>query len=274
MVVSTGDAVHDGPADSAGEPVWRVLRQGDGQDIVLCADFRHPRGERTFADLADAVSGPAGFMVTALPWDELPSADLDAALDALVAEVPGGSQVRAVLGYCAGASLACAVAERLVAAGAPAPHLMLVEPHVVTNTLLHEEFMSAIEGLAEGLSAEELSAARVRVADVPTGHDVAAGAARLAGVFDELARLVFDRLGIDEELAGDLSVRFRRYLNYLLVCERLPIDCSSMESTVVVSRGHRPPEPLAARAFHVDGPRGDLLLAPDVIERVRRMSGV
>jgi hypothetical protein len=243
---------------------WRQLSDG-GPDLVLCLDFPGGRAAAGFAELAAGVPAGACFLHLRQAGD----GPLAVRTDRWVAEVTAaGRPVRAVLGYCAGAMLATRVADAVAATGPP-PMVVLFDAVPTTGESLASEFTSAVESSAGHLTAAELADARGLsehlVASCP--DDLPRIALALTSRYDQLMRMVADRLGLREFFVKELTSGFTAYVDYLLLADEGGPDMRTATPLFVTSAGYEPPV-AGARAIALDIGHDDLLRAPQVHELV------
>jgi len=205
---------------------WRPLNSGAGA-LVLAVHFDPGTGEPGFADLAANLGGVRLFETVPprLAGDILDRSEPVSYVGPWLAELDElRPPVRAVLGYCAGASLAGVLAAEVARAGLGEPPLLVFAPQRVNAATLATEFVSATDRLSAQLTAEELAAARraaaeVRGADRSTEY-LAAMASALEGAYRTAVRAATHRLGVAPAAQRQLGDRFATYLAYLVACAR------------------------------------------------------
>jgi hypothetical protein len=239
---------------------WRQLSD-QGNDLVLCLDFPGGRAAAGFAELVPGVPVHASF----LHIGQAGAGPLAVCVDRWVAEVAAtGRPVLAVLGFCAGTTLATRVADAIAAAGPP-PAVVLFDAVSTTGDALADAFTSALESSAKHLTADELADARglseQLVATYP--DDLPRIAAALADRYDRLMRAVADRLSLPGFLLKELTGGFTVYLDYLLLAGEGGFDMRTTTPLFLNSRGHEPPVE-GARTITVDISHDDLLREPEV----------
>lgn len=250
---------------------WRLLADR-GPELVLCLDFPGGRATAGFAELAAAAPVDACFLhighVGRAVADEQPDAPglLAAHARQWVRQVLAtGRPVRAVLGYCAGTTMATCVADLITEAGSPPPTVLLFDSVAVTGESLCEEFTAAVESSAEHLTEAELDGARTWQAELlDTGPDdlprIAAG---LAGRYDELMGAVAGRLSLADVFRQQLTAGFTAYLAYLLLAGQGRLDMRTGTPVFLSSRDHDLPVD-ATRHLSVDVDHVDLLRDAEV----------
>jgi hypothetical protein len=247
---------------------WRLLRAGDDAPAVLCVDYSQTqaRAEATFHDLATAL--PARYPV----WGTDEGAWRDEDLPAEpVAEIAG------ILGFCAGASLACALADRVARRTGPPPPLVLFDPWAVTAAALLHEFGRAVEGVAAGVAPERLDAAKAEVRELlsdyadRSGPRLAPLADALADHYAALARPACAAQRVPERIVDQLCARTRGFLDYLVRSASVPLRCPA-PALVVTAAGFEPP-PVSGphRVLHLDVDHPGLLAAPEATATVARV---
>jgi thioesterase domain-containing protein len=194
---------------------WRVLRDGSG-DLVLGISFDTGRGESLLTDLAARLEGhPLWEAVPPRLADVDPAQGLDGYLAGLNGDLlAGGDGVAAVIGHCAGASLAAALAARLRKAGLGRVALILVDPAVIDAHAIATEYLLALRTLAAHLPAEDLLRAQL-AADGEQSPDLLSMLHRLDSAYRVAMAAVSQRLPISEEYQDQLCTRLGSYLSYL-----------------------------------------------------------
>jgi hypothetical protein len=246
---------------------WRQLADR-GPDLVLCLDFPGGRAAAGFADLASGVPVDACFLHLAQPG----TGPLDACVDRWVADaVATGRPVRAVLGYCAGASLATCVADA-VAESAPVPVTLLFDAAATTAGSLGHQFTSTIETSADHLTAEELDDARALADRLVEAHpdDLPRIAAALVDRYDALMGEVATRLSLNQFFRQQLTGGFTAYVEYMLLAAQGRFDTRTGTPLSVSSKDHEPPVD-GVRRLALDFDHADLLREPAVHDLVAEL---
>lgn len=205
---------------------WRRLRHGDGP-VALMVDYGEGRREAGFPELAENLDGtatllatsfdPAGVQALAVAATTDPSA-LGAEITRWTDALPSGTPPTVVLGYCAGVSLACLIADRL-SGGTPVPVVML-DPVVVTSEFLLRRYGEAAFGFV-GLLPEDQIWADVHAAAAQIRSDPAATPTALVGCagalsrrYRELVGTACEAAGLEDESADDLHAHLAAVLHY------------------------------------------------------------
>jgi hypothetical protein len=212
------------------------LRAGAGSEAVLGVDFTQARvrAQAGFAQLAPMLPEPYAVWGTTEEGWRLPGDPATRLAGWLAASA--ALPARAVLGYCAGASLACALARHL-----GAPELVLFDPSVVGPLTLYHQFDAALGSLAAVLAEAEVTAAREaarRAAD--HADDLDALAAALAGRYAALARPACASQGVPESIADQMCARLATHLGYFALCAAAELAYPP-QTLVVLSADHEPP---------------------------------
>jgi hypothetical protein len=130
---------------------WRLLRPGSGPGVVLSVDFTlaRVRAQANFGDLARLLpEGPAVWGTGETCWPAASGSPTVQLEHWLRRSRDFGGEVRAVLGFCAGASLARALAERLADGGAPAPAVILLDPVAANAQTMIDQCDVAVRRIA------------------------------------------------------------------------------------------------------------------------------
>lgn len=245
---------------------WRTLSD-QGPALVPCLDFPGWRAAAGFADLADGVAADACFL------HFRPSAGpLAVCVDRWVAEFTAtGRPVRAVLGYCAGASLATRLADAIAATGPP-PMVVLFDAVPITGDSITSQFTSTLESSAQHLTADELADARDLSEQLVTKYpdDLPRIATTLTDRYNRLMGAVADRLSLPAFLLQELTDAFTTYLDYLLLAGEGGFDMRTTTPLFLTSADYEPPVE-GARTIALDIDHDDLLRDPEVHELVANL---
>jgi hypothetical protein len=239
---------------------WRQL-SSRGPDLVLCLDFPGGRAAAGFAELAAGV--PAA--VTFLHIRQASGGPLAECAGRWAAELTaGGRPVRAVMGFCAGATLATRLADA-IAATSPPPMVVLFDAAPTTAGTLAFQFTSALEASAQHLTADELAGAHSLSGQLEAEYpdDLPRIAQDLAGRYDQLMREVAGRLSLPKFIRQQLTDKFTAYLDYLLLASEGGFDMRSATPLFLTSAGEQPPVE-GARTIALDIVHEDLLRDPEV----------
>lgn len=249
---------------------WRQLCER-GEDLVLCVDFAGGRAGAGFADLAGKVPIEASFLhIGQVPAGPDEVASLATCARRWAGEVRGtGRTPRGVLGFCAGAPVATAIAEALVDAGAQPPRVLLFDAVTVTGSTLCDQFIAAVESSAQHLTVDEVDDARTLSEELLTrfGPDrLVSTAAQLVDRYRLLMTHMAAKLRIGpflDELIGD----FTAYMSYLVIASDGTLDLREGIPVFLSSKDHELDfEPVLHLPFHTNG--DDLLRDADVAKAV------
>jgi hypothetical protein len=234
---------------------WKTLVEGDG-GIVLAVDFDGTgRPEARFADLAANLPGD-GYSLWQSTQPDL--ADAGRGCDAFLSFwmrrlVDEGPDIRAILGYCAGAMYAAALADQLAALGVKVP-LVLFDPETVDADNLLFEFNQAIGFMAGVVPEPEIDSWKQMAAEVRARHTT------MPPLCDELVSLVrevgapaLDRAGLSEALREELIGILCSFLRYVTAADEIDPWDQWSSATVFTSTTQRSGLN-AIRAASPDGP--------------------
>lgn len=249
---------------------WKVLTTHESGRIVLAVDFAQGRSAASFGDFAQLLDIGAGVAEpqVAEPAESFePAADparyLGPWLDGIAAHLDA---VTGVVGYCAGTSFAARIADHIAEKVAREPRLIMLNPVGVSLRTLGAEFVGAVRGLGDGLTASELDDC-VRYRD----SVVADGAGDLVGVaWDFVAKYrtsveaTVRRYELDDEVVDELSSRFAVYLDYLLAAGTLPLESSRCRAEVLYDNTYDVEPVYSQRCVRIDVGDGSLLNDPGV----------
>lgn len=250
---------------------WKTLSGdedgGDGHGLTLAVDFTTSgRGQAQFADLAGILAPHTAATVWASvppPADADVAHDGEAYLDWWLGEVrDSGRHVEAVLGYCAGAVHAAALAERIAEWQHDAPQLLLFDPELPNTAGLYHDFHAAGDTLAGLLTPEELAefhAAGQRLEARYGDGELPAAGAELAAVFTAAVGTAAERLELDDDIRDELAGAFDSLVGYLTAATTLdPLPAWSAATALTTSAPAHP----VGRELRQDTPHDDLLRDP------------
>ncbi|GAA1024932.1 MULTISPECIES: hypothetical protein [Amycolatopsis] len=263
---------------------WRQLSGSSGH-LVPSVNFEAVRGTAGFADLAAAAGGLEQFeLIETIPrkfargCDYLRVSEPDRYLGPWLAELTEMAAperpVRAVLGYCAGAALARALADAATKYGLGEPILLLFDPLRVNGTTLSREFAEALDTVRPQLTPGEIEGARnsaarweERCADAG-GRALAPMAEALDEVYQGLVTAACGRLRVAPALERQLCDRFASYFAYLVASSRCEETAAGPVAEVVWSNTREAVPHAGDRAVRFDVPEPQLLADAAVAEFV------
>ncbi|MEU1313377.1 hypothetical protein ABZ419_31405 [Streptomyces cinnamoneus] len=205
---------------------WRVLADGNTDDIVLAVDFDATgRPEARFTDLVAAM-GP-GLTV----WETVPQsmgAEIgltgEGYVERWAEEVrASGRRVSAVMGFCVGSVYAAPLAERIGQWQGEAPRMVLFDPEQASPLSMYWQFLKVIELMSSVLTPAETAVARAagQAAQQANHDNLPQLGTELLKQFKEIGDLAFDRLGLDAERRAEVSVTFGSFISYLSAAGQL-----------------------------------------------------
>ncbi|HUR08574.1 MAG TPA: hypothetical protein VM347_38960 [Nonomuraea sp.] len=201
-------------------PGWKTLADGgESNAVVLAIDFDATgRPEARFSDLVANLTTDCAVWETVPPPMATPaSRDGAAYVDYWSRRVrEEGREVRAVLGYCAGAVYAAALSERLGDRQDAEPLLLLFDPELVVPQTLLWQFHKVVGFMSSVIPEEEINAAReagLRAHDSHPGILELRDA--LIGVVRKVGEPAFARAGLDAALREELFTAFGSFMWYL-----------------------------------------------------------
>jgi hypothetical protein len=205
---------------------WRPLTVNRGPaDTLLAVDFDATgRQEARFSDLLAGLGG--GLIVL----ETVPSPSVITAADQVEHWIrpheQARTQVRAVLGYCAGAVYAAALAERIVDWQPFPPALLLFDPEIPEPQTLLWQFYKVTGIIASVLSEQEAAAARH---SAQQAYEASADLETLCQKLIALVRQVGDpalaRTGLDQARREELFIVFNTFLRFLALSSQIdPLD--------------------------------------------------
>jgi hypothetical protein len=214
---------------------WEPLSGGGGQGIVLAVDFEAVgRPEACFSDLVSILDPPREIWAATQPaaGQEM-TASADTYLNYWSAGLrDGGREISAVLGFCAGAVFAAALAER-IAQWQTAPVSVLLDPELPTRATLRKQFDNAIRGLAVG--GADLSWVRESLSRLDNPPDLPSLAVELSVLYQQASEPVFARIGLPPEVRADVLASFRSLMSYLVAAADVGVGEGWPSATAIVS---------------------------------------
>jgi hypothetical protein len=246
---------------------WERLSNGSGKGIVLALDFEAVgRPEACFSDIATILDPPREIWAAAQPPGGLDApftadAYLEYWSDGLR---ESGREVRAVLGFCAGAVFAAALAERIAQWQATTPVPLLLDPELPTRTTLLKQFDNAMRGLAAVAAESELSGMKEALGRLDGAEDLSYLAAELSSLYQQASGPVFSRIGLNSELQADMAASFRSLMSYLVAASDVRAGEGWASGTAIVSAVPIWEPTGVARQIRTHVDHADLLRSPFV----------
>ncbi|MBQ0983227.1 hypothetical protein KBZ10_01455 [Streptomyces sp. F63] len=245
---------------------WRRLGPAEGGTTVLAVDFGPGRATAGFGELAPRLTGdwtlwePRTF-TTGSAGDGDPQELVREWASYAAAQ---GTGVAAVIGYCSGSALACALADALQERGMPRPLLVMFDPDAADAGLIHDYYTTALRSFEGFLPDAELERARdlgdhTLSAAAGAGPDGLTALARVLGAeYERVAAAACLAAGMKPEYGRQLSERLDTFLGYLATTGRVEDSVPARAAArgpveVIVSRQQTVPARFGAatRAFDV-----------------------
>jgi hypothetical protein len=242
---------------------WRLLRPGSGPGVVLSIDFTlaRARAQANFGDLARLLpDGPAVWGTGEACWP-VAAGSPDAQLEHWLRHSRGfGGEVRAVLGFCAGGSLARALAGRFAESGDPAPTVVLLDPVVANAQTMIDQCDISVRRIATAPGGPATAAAPP---DLPGTDDLDVLATLLTERYAAVAAPVCAAQGVPPAIIEQLRQRMEANLRYLALCATAGTG-STGAAVVILSRHHVPPPGMRGdREVRLNVGQNELLADPD-----------
>ena len=265
---------------------WEVLSGVGLGDLILGVDFPPlGRAEANFGDLLEKVGSQwerYDFLQTIPPTGRI---DLRVPAQEYVRKWVEdirwvGRPVKAVLGYCAGAVYAAAIADDVHHWQLTAPKVILFDPednaHIMVDEMCKEMYRR-IDGFGRLLTAKETEDARDKVAELSESGscDLFDLAVALASLYRETGSPAFSRLRLSDSRRNELVGLFESYMAWLSATAQINPGQVWKRSTAILSaeyvsvqKGYQ----TAPKKFHniitVDGSHFDLLRSDCVAREV------
>jgi hypothetical protein len=253
---------------------WERLSKGQGRGIVLALDFEAVgRPEACFSDLVALLGQPPEIWAAAQPPGGADGAlTADAYLGYWSAGLrEGGREISGILGFCAGAVFAAALAEQVARWQSARPVTVLLDPEPPTAATMLRQFSQAMRGLASVASKAELAPVQ-QAADRLSGSEAlpSLGAA-LTALYREATGPAFARIGLKAEYQADLMASFGSLMCYLAAAHDVRVAEGWASATAVLS-ATAPCEPAGvARRLRTGVDHAGLLGSPAVARLVAEL---
>jgi hypothetical protein len=263
--VSNQQVIRQGLELSLKQPWIALSDVGVGRPTVLAIDFDTTgRTTGTFRDLIRLLPGTVNCWLSQQPalngLQPLNFRSYVAWWTEGLAALPG--RVDAVLGYCAGALFASALAEEIFSRQASRPAVVLLDPEEPSTVALLEDLNRAIASMTL-LTPSEQAEFQAEARECTSGTLIQFEAACDAAfqVYRRASRTVLDRARIEPEVGEELMSVFRSYL---------PQGASA---TALLPGGHRYDPALARTQIQAGIPKEELLRDAWVAHTVYRLIG-
>jgi hypothetical protein len=205
---------------------WRSLAVGsDTASTLLAVDFdATARREARFSDLVQGLGGDLTVLET-VP-DPAASTAADMIEQWVRPHEEARTQVRAVLGYCAGGVYAASLVERVARWQADAPALLLFDPEISEPRSFFWQFYKTVGSLSETLSEQEIAAARHTAQEAcERTADLETLAKELTGLIRDIGDPALARTGLGPARREELFTLFGSFLRYLALASKIdPLD--------------------------------------------------
>lgn len=246
---------------------WRLLRPGSGQGVVLSVDFTlaRVRAQANFGDLARLLpEGPAVWGTGETCWPAASGNPTDQLEHWLRRSRDFGGEVRAVLGFCAGASLARALADRLTGGGDPAPAVILLDPVAANAQTMIDQCDVAVRRIAAPPGGPSSGAVLPDPPELPDAVDLDVLATLLTERYAAVAAPICAAQGVPPAITEQLCQRVETNLRYLALCATADPPATA-PALLVFSRDHVPPAGMrGGREVRLDVGQNELLADADV----------
>jgi hypothetical protein len=264
---------------------WSCLHAGKpGGLVVLTVDFEPGRQDTGFPDMVPHLPTDLTILTTDAPLRSIHDQEgVDRQLAGWLEQAgTTDATVAAVIGFCAGATIAAWLAHQIAERG-PVPSVLFLDPSRASPELLREEFAKASSSLLRaGGEVDSDSSAIAELAD-PDVNAPDAGlrmveiARRLSSAYADVVRRVAPTIGVDDDLADDLIDRFADYLRYLAVAGSTAwpsVTDGSLPTLTLVSAGFDGEDaPLSGRRVRMNVGRADLLGDRGVAQAIAEFIG-
>jgi hypothetical protein len=223
---------------------WKPLTGGHGKDLVLTLDFEAVgRPEACFTDLVPMLDLPLEAWAAAQP--HFASGQQRSARTYLrhwsgsLRET--GREVRAVLGYCAGAVYAATLAEEIACWQPRLPAVVLLDPDPPTAETLIKQFEKAVTALGAVAPGATLGDGTV-LPGPGDGTGLSALGDELTSLYRDVSEPAFARIGLKPGYRHELVASFCSLMSYLAAAADIRPGPGWAAATAIVSATH-PREP-------------------------------
>lgn len=242
---------------------FRTVRSGRDARTVLAIDSGLGMAQASFQELAALLE---------TEWtvrESVPGSSLD---DWLAEINRSGYDIRGVLGYCSGSSLAGALADRVIERGWSNPGVVLFDPVPVNPRELWFIFNRFVDAFTELMDEDTIARARTLVREAVHRHgpDLIALTAELRVGYEHTIRAAAEPAGLHEQIIEDFVDRFDAELDFMLAATEHPLSPRHAEVAVIYSSDWTESEIEAASRDRVEVPRAELLSSPEVAAATMR----
>jgi len=260
---------------------WRSLAVGgDPASTVLAVDFDATgRQEARFSDMLPRLGGGVTMMET------VPYTDVENALELVEQWVrpheEAKTQVRAVLGYCAGAVFAATLTERISGWQDEPPLLLLFDPEISDPRSLLWQFYKTVGIMSSTIGEQDAAAAREQAQQIcENAADMDEISQKLSVLVREIGGPALARAGLSQARSDELFTVFASFMRYLALASQIdPLEqwrhavAFSSTSPLNGMRAMRTGGIFAevAREVEADVEHDKLLADEKVAEAVRRL---
>lgn len=256
---------------------WQILRKGGQGGLTLTVDFTSTgRTQACFRDLVPLLSAPGEIWETVAPAagaeDSMTGADYVERWAKAVRKRE--RTVDTVIGYCAGAVFAAPLAARLAEFQDTAPQLILLDPELPNIVGLYRDFHAAADALKTILSPDEITKFHADGQAVQERHgfeDLSLIGPALAGIFRDAIDVAGQRLGLDEDVRGELGGSFASFVGYLRAATELDPVPLWAGATAITSSHSTQRGAGFARDIRLDVDHDQMLRHPDVAAAVSEL---
>jgi hypothetical protein len=251
--------------------VWKPLSRGHGKDLALTIDFEAVgRPEASFTDLMPMLSTELEtWTATQPPEKSATSRDYLHYWSAGLRET--GREIRAVLGYCAGAVYAAALASEIASWQPRLPAVVLLDPDLPTAATLVTQFENTITALTAVAPGPALDQAREAAAALRDEPDLAALGGKLTELYRDVSEPAFARLGLKPGYREDVVTTFAELMSYLAAAAAIAPGAGWAAATAVISATH-PYQPAGvARQVRVQADHAGLLHSAETAQLVSEL---
>jgi hypothetical protein len=217
---------------------WEVISGAGSSRVVLGVGFPAARRWAGFTELSARIGPRYRFLQIRPPAARLvqrPRGEAHAGrwVEDLRKEP---HQVLAVLGHCVGGHYAAAIAAG-IARRQPMPKVILFDPRFASSKYLALEFLREIDAISSLLSDQEIEHTRKAAAAIsgPAACDLADAGAEMAGIYQELTSLAFERAGIGSAYNGRFIAPVCAYISWLSAAGKIDPSSVWKRSTAIVS---------------------------------------
>lgn len=249
---------------------WIQISSGVATPIFLVFDFDlTSRTEAGFRDFARLLPQPLTIFQATQPPDSFSAVPPPRRyLDWWCEDIRDrGTRIGAVLGYCAGAVFASAVADELEVLHGTRPMVVLFNPGKPSPVTLSRDFESVIASMSPLTPDERAAAYREAHLVIHDEHnDFSSAADEISRLYGKFCSFAVERLSMGQDIGVAMAAVFRSYLSYLSAAREIEYRSAWHTAVALNSVEGDGDLDFARKIFPFPVSRGDLLRTREVAQ--------